>query len=205
MKIIASQRTVSGTRQSRRLRNTGYTPGVVYGSNKNPINISVHHNNLYYSLKKEMFHSSILELEIDGKSEEVLLRDFQPHAYKKIILHIDFQRVQATQKIHVKIPLHFINSDISPAVKISSGIISHVLTELDISCLPKNLPRFIEVDLRLLEIGHSVHLTDLKLPHGVIAVAQENLTIATASTPTEQLDDENQDKEEITPITEEKL
>jgi len=183
MKVIAFPRTEQGTGASRRLRNAGQTPAIVYGGTSAPLNIALDHNALYHALKKEAFHSSILDLEIDGKVEQVLLRDFQVHAYKQLVLHVDFQRVDASQKIHVKVPLHFVNADVSPAVKQASAIISHVLTDLDISCLPKDLPEFVTVDLSALEVGHSIHLADLKLPNGVTAVTQENLTVATASVP----------------------
>lgn len=183
MKVIAFPRTEQGTGASRRLRIAGQTPAIVYGGTTAPVTIALDHNALYHALKKETFHSSILDLEIEGKVEQVLLRDFQVHAYKQLVLHVDFQRVDASQKIHVKVPLHFINADISPAVKLSSGIISHVLSELDISCLPKDLPEFVEVDLAKLSVGHSIHLADLKLPNGVATVSQENLTVATASVP----------------------
>lgn len=183
MKVIAFPRKEQGTGASRRLRNAGRTPAIVYGGAAAPLNITLDHNALYHALKKEAFHSSILDLEIDGKVEQVLLRDFQVHAHKQLVLHVDFQRVDATQKIHVKVPLHFVNADISPAVKLSSGIISHVMTELDISCLPRDLPEFVTVDLAGLEVGHSIHLADLQLPNGVTAVSQENLTVATASVP----------------------
>ncbi|MFL9926710.1 50S ribosomal protein L25/general stress protein Ctc [Herbaspirillum lusitanum] len=183
MKVIAFPRTLQGTGASRRLRIAGQTPGIVYGGTSAPVNIALDHNALYHALKKETFHSSILDLEIEGKVEQVLLRDFQVHAYKQLVLHVDFQRVDASQKLHTKVPLHFINAEISPAVKLSAGIISHVQSELDVSCLPKDLPEFVEVDLAKLEIGQSIHLADLKLPNGVNAVSQENLTIATASVP----------------------
>ncbi|MFJ2986881.1 50S ribosomal protein L25/general stress protein Ctc [Collimonas sp. NPDC087041] len=183
MKVIAFVRKEQGTGASRRLRNAGQTPGIVYGGSDAPVNISLDHNALYHALKKETFHSSILDLEIDGKVQKVLLRDFQVHAYKQLVLHADFQRVDAKQAIHVKVPLHFINAEVAPAVKLSGAIISHVLTELDISCLPADLPEFVEVDLTSIEVGHSIHLADLKLPKGVSAVSQENLTIATASIP----------------------
>ncbi|WP_395823662.1 50S ribosomal protein L25/general stress protein Ctc [Collimonas sp.] len=183
MKVIAFVRKEQGTGASRRLRNAGQTPGIVYGGSEAPVNISLDHNALYHALKKETFHSSILDLEIDGKVQKVLLRDFQVHAYKQLVLHADFQRVDAKQAIHVKVPLHFINAEVAPAVKLSGAIISHVLTELDISCLPADLPEFVEVDLTSIEVGHSIHLADLKLPKGVVAVSQENLTIATASIP----------------------
>jgi large subunit ribosomal protein L25 len=183
MKVIAFPRKEQGTGASRRLRIAGQTPAIVYGGTSAPVQIALDHNALYHALKKEAFHSSILDLEIDGKVEQVLLRDFQVHAYKQLVLHVDFQRVDASQKIHVKVPLHFVNADVSPAVKLSAAVISHVLTELDISCLPKDLPEFVEVDLSNLEAGHSIHLADLKLPNGVSAVSQENLTVATAAIP----------------------
>ncbi|MDB5767423.1 MAG: rplY [Collimonas fungivorans] len=183
MKVIAFVRKEQGTGASRRLRNAGQTPGIVYGGSDAPVNISLDHNALYHALKKETFHSSILDLEIDGAVQKVLLRDFQVHAYKQLVLHADFQRVDAKQAIHVKVPLHFVNAEIAPAVKLSGAIISHVFTELEVTCLPADLPEFIEVDLTSIEVGHSIHLADLKLPKGVAAVSQENLTIATASIP----------------------
>jgi large subunit ribosomal protein L25 len=184
MKVIAFPRTVQGSGASRRLRIAGHTPGIIYGGTAAPMNISLDHNALYHALKKEAFHSTILDMDVDGKVEKVLLRDFQVHAYKQLVLHADFQRVDPNQKIHVKVPLHFVNADISPAVKLGAGIISHVLTELDITCLPKDLPEFLEVDLSGMELGHSLHVADLKLPAGVSVVqAKENPTIATASKP----------------------
>ncbi|MDR6742650.1 50S ribosomal protein L25/general stress protein Ctc [Herbaspirillum huttiense F1] len=187
MKVIAFPRNEQGTGASRRLRRAGQTPGIVYGGTAAPLNIAVDHNALYHALKKETFHSSILDLEIDGKVEQVLLRDFQVHAFKQLVLHVDFQRVDASQKLHTKVPLHFVNAEISPAVKLNAGIISHVAAELDVTCLPKNLPEFIEVDLSKLDVGQSIHLADLKLPNGVTAVTQENLTIATATVPAGQV------------------
>lgn len=185
MKVIAFARKEQGSGASRRLRLAGQTPGIIYGGTSAPLNISLDHNALYHALKKEAFHSSILDLEVDGKAEQVLLRDFQMHAYKQLVLHVDFQRVDATQKIHVKVPLHFVNADISPAVKLHAGIISHVLSDLDIACLPKDLPEFVQVDLATIDIGHSIHLSDLKLPAGVSAVSHggDNPTVATASVP----------------------
>ncbi|CAN5220043.1 hypothetical protein BH11PSE11_BH11PSE11_09910 [soil metagenome] len=183
MKVVAFLRNEQGSGASRRLRNAGQTPGIIYGGSSAPVNIALDHNALYHALKKETFHSSILDLEIDGKVQQVLLRDFQMHAFKQLVLHADFQRVDASQKIHMKVPLHFINADISPAVKLSAGIVSHVISDLDIACLPKDLPEFVEVDLAALEVGHSIHLSDLKLPAGVTAVAHGNPTIATASIP----------------------
>ena len=184
MKVIAFARTEQGSGASRRLRIAGQTPGIIYGGTAAPVNIKLDHNALYHALKKEVFHSSILDLEVDGVVQQVLLRDFQVHAYKQLVLHADFQRVDASQKLHVKVPLHFINADISPAVKLSAAVISHVMTDLDISCLPKDLPEFVEVDLANLEAGHSIHLADIVLPAGVTAVAHgDNPTIATAAIP----------------------
>lgn len=193
MKVVAFARNEQGSGASRRLRTAGMTPGIIYGGTSAPANIKLDHNALFHALKKEAFHSSILDMEVDGKSEQVLLRDFQMHAYKQLVLHVDFQRVDAKQKIHMKVPLHFVNAEVSPAVKLSAGIISHVMAELDISCLPKDLPEFVEVDLSKMEVGHSLHLSDLKLPAGVTAVlhgGNDNPTIATASVPAGSKSDE---------------
>ncbi len=195
MKVIAFARNLQGTGASRRLRIAGQTPGIVYGGAGTPVAITLDHNALYHALKKETFHSSILDLEVDGKVEQVLLRDFQMHAFKQLVLHADFQRIDAKSKIHVKVPLHFVNADISPAVKLSAGIISHVATDLDITCLPGDLPEFVEVDLALLEVGNSIHLSDLKLPTGVTAVihgGDDNPTIATASIPAGKVEAEGE-------------
>ena len=195
MKVIAFARDLQGTGASRRLRIAGQTPGIVYGGTAAPVAITLDHNALYHALKKETFHSSILDLEVDGKTQQVLLRDFQMHAFKQLVLHADFQRIDAKSAIHVKVPLHFINADISPAVKLSAGIISHVATDLDITCLPKDLPEFVEVDLALLEVGNSIHLSDIKLPNGVTAVihgGDDNPTIATASIPAGKVEAEGE-------------
>jgi large subunit ribosomal protein L25 len=184
MKVVAFKRELQGSGASRRLRNSGQTPGIIYGGSEAPLNIALDHNALYHALKKEAFHSSILDLEIDGKAEKVLLRDFQMHAFKQLVLHADFQRVDASKKIHMKVALHFANAEISPAVKLHGATISHVANELDIECLPADLPEFITVDLTNVDVGHSVHVADLTLPKGVTAVTHgNNLTIATASVP----------------------
>lgn len=184
MKVVAFLRTEQGSGASRRLRTAGQTPGIIYGGTEAPVAISLDHNALYHALKKETFHSSILDLEIDGKVQQVLLRDFQVHAYKQLVMHADFQRVNSSEMIHVKVPLHFVNAEISPAVKLSAGIISHVMTELDVNCLPKDLPEFIEVDLADMEIGTSIHLSSLTLPEGVTAIVHgDDPTIAISSIP----------------------
>tara|TARA_S200000501_G_C20840344_1_gene751291 strand:- start:266 stop:892 length:627 start_codon:yes stop_codon:yes gene_type:complete len=184
MKVIAFPRNKNGTGASRRLRNSGLTPGIIYGGKEAPTNISLDHNALFHSLKKEAFHSSILEIEVGGKTEQVLLRDFQLHAFKRLVLHADFQRVEENKLIRIKVPLHFINANLSPAVKISSGIISHVMNEIDIVCLPKNLPEFIDVDLSKMSINSSFHVSDLILPSGVSTLnSKTDSTIATATVP----------------------
>jgi large subunit ribosomal protein L25 len=185
MKVVAFPRNEQGSGASRRLRNAGQTPAIIYGGTAAPVAIALDHNALFHALKKEAFHSSILDMEIEGKVEKVLLRDFQMHAYKQLVLHADFQRVDPNKKIHVKVPLHFVNAEVSPAVKLGGAIISHVMNELDISCLPADLPEFLEVDLSTVEAGQSVHVSNIKLPKGVSVVlhGQEDLTVATASVP----------------------
>ena len=184
MKVVAFKRELQGTGASRRLRNSGQTPGIIYGGTEPAVNIALDHNALYHALKKEAFHSSILDMEIDGQVQKVLLRDFQMHAYKQLVLHADFQRVDASQPIHTKVTLHFVNAEISPAVKLSGAIVSHVLNELDVSCLPGQLPEFITVDLSKLEAGQSVHVSQLNLPEGVTVVAHgQDQTVATSSIP----------------------
>ncbi len=173
MKIAfkAETRKVQGTGASRRLRRAEKVPGIVYGGGKDATVIELDHNEIYHKLKLEAFHASILDMALDGKNEQVLLRDVQMHAWKQIVQHIDFQRIAADKKIHMKVPLHFVNADIAPGVKLSGGIVSHILNELDIACLPKDLPEFIEVDLKDLASGHSLHLSQVKMPAGVEAVA----------------------------------
>jgi large subunit ribosomal protein L25 len=170
MKFVAFERAKQGTGASRRLRTTGRTPGIVYGGAAEPQLVELDHNALWHALKKEAFHSSILEMELNGKSNQVLLRDVQMHPFKPLVLHIDFQRVDANTKLHMKVPFHFSGEENSPAVKIDLCLVNHVVTELEISCLPKDLPEFISVDLSELKKGGSLHLADIKLPKGVTAV-----------------------------------
>jgi large subunit ribosomal protein L25 len=167
IEISANPRKEQGTSASRRLRHAGRIPGVVYGAGKDAVAIDLDHKQIYFLLKNEAFHASILSLDIGGKKENALLRDYQMHSVKQQVLHIDFQRVSATEKIHMKVPLHFVNAETSPGVKLSHGVASHIATEAEVSCLPKNLPEFIEVDLGNLQAGHSVHLSEIKLPKGV--------------------------------------
>ncbi|RYE62525.1 MAG: 50S ribosomal protein L25/general stress protein Ctc, partial [Oxalobacteraceae bacterium] len=167
MKVVAFARELQGTGASRRLRKAGQTPGIIYGGAAAPALITVDGNAIWHALKKEAFHGAVLDLEIDGQTQQVLLRDFQMHAYKQLVLHVDFQRVDASQPIHTKVALHFVNAEISPAVKLSGAIVSHVLNELEVSCLPGQLPEFITVDLANLEAGASIHVSQLTLPEGV--------------------------------------
>jgi large subunit ribosomal protein L25 len=163
----ATKRDVQGSSASRRLRRAGRVPGVIYGAGKPAVSFDVDHNDIYQCLRKEAFHSSVVTANLDGAKEQVLLRDVQLHAYKPLVLHVDFQRVDANTELHTKVPLHFTNGEVCPGVKLQGGIVSHVITEVDIACLPKALPEFIEVDLKDLVMGHSLHVSDLKLPAGV--------------------------------------
>jgi large subunit ribosomal protein L25 len=183
MKITAITRTLQGTGASRRLRNAGSTTGIVYGGEAKPINIQLEHNALFHAMRKESFHASVLELELDGAVQPVLLRDYQMHPFKPMILHIDFQRVDMSKEITKSVPLHFVGADVSPAVKLSASIISHVATKLTVACLPAKLPEFITVDLSKMEAGKSLHAAEVTMPDGVRAVikAKTNPVVAAAS------------------------
>lgn len=165
--LKAQARTLQGSGASRRLRRAGKVPGIIYGGEAAPQAIEIDHNELLLDMKKEAFHASILNIVLGGMKQQVLLRDTQMHAYKLQILHVDFQRVTATEELHLMVPLHFINEDSAPGVKLSGGLVNRVLTEVDVQCLPRNLPEFIEVDVGALEVGESIHLSELKLPKGV--------------------------------------
>ena len=185
IEITARKREAQGTGASRRLRRAGRVPGIVYGGEQGPVNIELDHKDLYFNLRNEKFHASILTLEVGGAKQQVLLRAVNMHPFKPQVQHIDFQRVQKDRKIHMKVPLHFINAEISPGVKEQAGVVSHVLNELDVTCFPDDLPEFIEVDLGSLAIGNSIHARDLKLPKGVEAVLHkdENPVVATVVVP----------------------
>jgi large subunit ribosomal protein L25 len=170
MKFVAFERSQQGTGASRRLRNVGKTPGIVYGGEGQPQLIELDHNALFHALKKEAFHSSVLEMDLAGKSSKVLLRDVQYHPFKPQVLHIDFQRVDANTRMHMKVPVHYTGAENSDAVKLDHCLVNPVMTELDISCLPADLPEFIEIDLSNVKKGQSLHLADIQLPKGVKAV-----------------------------------
>ena len=174
MKFVAFERTLQGTGASRRLRNAGKVPGIVYGAGE-PAMIELDHNALFHPLKKEAFHSSILEMDLKGSTQKVLLRDFQMHAFKPIVMHIDFQRVDDTTRLRKKVPLHFANEENSPAVKTDKCLVNHVATELEVECLASQLPEFVTIDLGELTKGQSLHVSDLKLPEGIKAVRHGTL------------------------------
>ncbi len=182
--VIAQARAEQGSGASRRLRNAGRVPAIVYGAGKDAQAVTLDHNTIYHALRVEAFHASVLSLNIDGQVEKVLLRDVQHHPFRQLVLHVDFQRVDPNAKLHIKVPLHFVNADVAPGVKLGGGIISHVANEVDVSCLPADLPEFIEVDLANLGAGQSIHMADLKLPKGVELVALhrgDNQTVANCS------------------------
>jgi len=183
--IKAEPRTLQGTGASRRLRRTEKVPGILYGGGKDAMPIELDHKDLFGKLKQEAFHASILDMEVGNEKSQVLLRDYQMHPFQQRVLHADFQRVAADKKIHMKVPLHFINAEVSPGVKVAGGLVQHVMNELEVRCLPKDLPEFITVDLANLQAGHSMHLSSLQLPAGVEAIVPkgEDPTVATVVIP----------------------
>ncbi|NMM75588.1 50S ribosomal protein L25/general stress protein Ctc [Rhodococcus sp. SRB_17] len=186
MNFVAFERAKQGTGASRRLRNSGRTPGIVYGGSAEPQAIEVDHNALWHALKKEAFHSSVLDMEVAGQTSKVLLRDVQYHPYKQLVLHVDFQRVDAKTKLHMKVPVHYVGAEESVAVKTENCTINTVVNELDVTCMPSDLPEFITVDLSGLKKGMAVHLKDVKLPRGVNAVtrgSQNNPTLVSVVPP----------------------
>jgi large subunit ribosomal protein L25 len=186
IEFTAFPRTLQGTGASRRLRGGGKVPGIVYGADKAALPIELDHHALYRHLKLESFHASILEMTLEGDKQQVLLRDVQMHPFKQIVLHVDFLRVDKNRKIHMKVPLHFINAEICPGVKLGGGVVNHVMNEVDIRCLPDDLPEYIEVNLEKLELGHSMHINEVPLPQGVEIVSRlnkENPAIVTVQVP----------------------
>ena len=189
MKFVAFERAKQGTGASRRLRITGRTPGIVYGGSAEPLLVELDHNALWHALKKEAFHASILDMELAGKESKVLLRNVQMHPFKQLILHIDFQRVEANTKLSMKVPLHFNGEENSPAVKVDACLVNHVVTDLEVACLPADLPEFIAVDLSGLVKGKSLHAADLSMPKGVTVVThgKANPVIVAVVAPVEEV------------------
>ncbi len=185
IEISARKREAQGTGASRRLRRLGRVPGIVYGGEQGPVTIELDHKDLYLNLRNEKFHASILTLELGGAKQQVLLRAVNMHPFKPQVQHIDFQRVSKDKKIHMKVPLHFVNAEKSPGVKEQGGVVNHVLNELDVTCFPDDLPEYIEVDLGALAVGNSIHARDLALPKGVEAMLHkdENPVVATVVVP----------------------
>lgn len=190
IEISAEARNEQGTGASRRLRLAGKVPGILYGGKGQPQAIQLDHNALFHALRNEKFHASILELALDGKKEQVLLRAFNMHPWKPQVQHVDFQRVSADEKIHMKVPLHYVNAEAADAVKFGGAIVSHVMNEIDIRCLPADLPEYVEVDLKDIKAGQSIHVSDITMPKGVEAVSRENPVIASAMVPRGAAEDE---------------
>ncbi|OGA37722.1 MAG: 50S ribosomal protein L25/general stress protein Ctc [Betaproteobacteria bacterium RIFCSPLOWO2_12_FULL_62_13] len=186
IEVVAFPRTQQGTGASRRLRTGRRVPAIIYGASKPAQPVELDHDALLRHLKLEGFHASILDMTVDGNKEQVLLRDFQMHPWKPMVLHADFQRVDKNRKIHMKVPLHFVNAEICPGVKLAGGVVQHVMNEIDIQCLPDDLPEYIVVDLKELQLGHSIHVADLAMPKGVEATSKlrhDNPAVATVKVP----------------------
>ncbi|MDR2129475.1 MAG: 50S ribosomal protein L25/general stress protein Ctc [Burkholderiaceae bacterium] len=191
MKFVAFERSVQGTGASRRLRKAGKVPGIVYGGEAEPQRIELDHNALWHAVKKEAFHSTVLDMELAGKVSKVLLRDVQIHPFRQQVLHIDFQRVSAKTRITMNVPLHYAGEEESPAVKVDKCLVNRVLTDLEITCLPADLPESITVDLSKLEKGGTLHLSDVQLPKGVEVNlhGQDDLVLVTVVVPREEAAD----------------
>jgi large subunit ribosomal protein L25 len=189
MQFVAFERAKQGTGASRRLRNTGRAPGIVFGGDTPAITIELDHNALWHALKKEAFHSAILDMDIGGSVQKVLLRDVQYHPYKPQVLHVDFQRVNEKTRLRKKVPLHFEGAENSPAVKIDKCVINHVMNEVEIECLATQLPESIVVDLSEVTKGSTIHTGDIKLAKGIKLVmhGRSNLTVATVVEPVEEV------------------
>ena len=193
IEVVAFPRKLQGTGASRRLRTSGRVPGVIYGAEKPSQAIELDQNALLRHLKMEAFHASVLDMTVDGARERVLLRDFQMHPWKPIALHVDFQRIDPTKKIYMKVPLHFMNQEMAPGVKLGGGVIQHVMNDVEVQCLPDALPEYIEVDLKDLQLGDAVHMNNLNLPAGVEISAklkQDNPAVALLQLPREQAAEE---------------
>lgn len=176
--LDAESRSDKGKGASRRLRRENKVPGIIYGGDTEPLNITLNHNQVLHRLENEAFYSHVLTVNVDGNTHEAILRDVQRHPAKPVIMHMDFQRISKDRAIHVHVPLHFLNEDKCEGVKLGGGLISKTLVEVEVSCLPQNLPEYIEVDLLNLQVGESVHLSELKLPESVSLVAFSHGNVA---------------------------
>jgi large subunit ribosomal protein L25 len=201
IEITAFPRTQQGTGASRRLRGSGRVPGIIYGANQAATAVELDHNALLRHLKLEAFHASILDMSVDGSRERVLLRDFQMHPWKQQVLHVDFQRIDPTKKIHMRVPLHFVNEDICVGVKTGGGVVTHTMNDIEIQCLPDQLPEYVTVDLKDVQLNEIIHVNDLALPEGVEPVMKlktDNPPVASVHVPKVATVEE----EAATPITE---
>ena len=201
IEVTAFPRTQQGTGASRRLRGTGRVPGVIYGANQPATAVELDQNALLRHLKLEAFHASILDMTVDGARERVLLRDFQMHPWKQQVLHVDLQRIDPNKKIHMRVPLHFLNAEVSPGVKTAGGVVTHAMNDLEVQCLPDHLPEYIEVDLKEAQLNDIIHVNDLKLPEGVEPVTKlktDNPPVASVHVPRVAAAEE----EVATPVTE---
>jgi large subunit ribosomal protein L25 len=201
IEVTAFPRAQQGSGASRRLRLTGRVPGIVYGANKAAQNVEVEHKALLRNLGLEAFHASILEMNLNGEKFQALLRDYQMHPWKKQVVHVDFQRVDKGRKIHMRVPLHFINAEIAPGVKTGGGVVQHTMNAIDIQCLPDDLPGFIEVDLKDMELNESLHVMELAMPKGVEPISKlkhEDPSVVSVHVPKEIVIEE----EAAAPVTE---
>ena len=192
--FTAFVRSGEGRGASRRLRRSGRAPAIVYGGTTAPQPIELDHNALFHALRNEAFHSSILAMKIDGAVTKVLLRDVQMHPFRNEILHVDFQRIDENRRIQMRVPLHFVKGEVSPAVKLSGALISHITNEVEVSCLPKDLPEFVEVDLSEMTTQRALHVSELKMPAGVTVVrhGKADPVVAAAVVPKAQVEAEGE-------------
>jgi large subunit ribosomal protein L25 len=202
--VTAYPRTKQGTSASRRLRTSGRVPGIIYGADKPAQYVEFDQAAMLRHLKLEVFHASILDVTLDGVTAPALLRDFQMHPFRPMALHVDFQRIDKNRKVHMKVPLHFVNADICVGVKAGGGVVQHIINDLEILCLPDDLPEYIEVDLKDLQLAHSMHVNDLVFPQGVEPIPRwkkENPGVATVQLPKEAPAEETAVAEAVTEIT----
>lgn len=184
--VTAEPRAVKGTGASRRLRRSGKVPAVLYGADKQPMMVEIDHSAILRNLQNEAFHTSVLTVKVGADTDQAVLRDWQMHPFKAQVLHVDLQRISATEKIHMRVPLHFIGEDVAPGVKQEDGILAHLMTDIDVTCLPHQLPEFLPIDVSQLHLNDSIHLSDIPLPEGVtittLAHGGDDLAVATITT-----------------------
>ncbi len=183
--LVAEFRGTQGKGASRRLRHEGKVPAILYGGHSEARALTLSHQKLLIMLENERFYSTILSLKVGDQTQAAILKDVQRHPFKNAIVHIDFQRVEDNQKIRINVPLHFVGAAVSPGVKSQGGMVSHMRNDVEVSCLPKDLPEFIEVDLSGLSINESIHLSQLKVPAGVelLALAKEDAAVVAIHSP----------------------